>query len=109
MEQEKKSANKQWKESKTTLSFKEWIDRENKKKEDNQQGNFLPFGGIPATDVVKDTLTSAQQEVDQIAGYRTQSSNKTVFGIDKTVLVFSGLIIVGAIGFYAYNKLKDKK
>jgi hypothetical protein len=27
-----KSANKKWKESGTTLSFKEWIDRENKKK-----------------------------------------------------------------------------
>lgn len=109
MEQEKKSANKQWKESKTSLSFKEWIDRENKKKQENQEGNFLPFGGSPATDVVKDTLTNAQKEVEQIAGYRSQSTNKTVFGIDKGVLVFSGLIVVGALGFYVYNKLKDKK
>ena len=29
MEQEKKSANKIWKESGSTLSFKEWIEREN--------------------------------------------------------------------------------
>ena len=40
-----KSANKRWKESGSTLTFKEWIDRENKKKE--PEGNFIPFISEP--------------------------------------------------------------
>ena len=36
-----KSANKKWKESGTTLSFKEWINRENIKKSD--ESNFVSF------------------------------------------------------------------
>ena len=37
-----KSANKRWKESGSTLSFKEWIERENRKNEP-EEVNFLPF------------------------------------------------------------------
>ena len=39
-----KSANKRWKESGSTLTFKEWIDRENKKNQEFE-GNFIPFQG----------------------------------------------------------------
>ena len=40
-----KSANKKWKESGSSLSFKEWIERENRKKE--PEGNFIPFSAKP--------------------------------------------------------------
>jgi hypothetical protein len=104
---ENKSANKLWKESKTTLSFKEWIERENKKKTENQEGNFLPFNsGVPAN-VIKDSLDAAKQEVQALGGYKSQT--KTVFGLNQGVLVISGLLIVGALGYVAYTKLKNKK
>jgi len=106
---EKKSANKQWKESNTTLSFKEWIDRENKKKLENQKGNFLPFNSGLPSDVIKDTLNTSKDKINEIAGYKPQSSNQTVFGLDKKILVFSGILIVGAVGVYFYQKLKNKK
>ena len=106
---EKKSANKQWKESNTTLSFKEWIDRENKKKAENQQGNFLPFNsGLPSS-VITDTLNRSKEDVNKIAGYKPDATNQTVFGLDKKILVFSGILIVGAVSIYFYQKLKNKK
>lgn len=89
---EKKSANKLWKESNTTLSFKEWIDRENKKKTENQTGNFLPFNaGVPA-DVIKDTLSQSKNELMSSAGYKPEATNQTVLGLDKKILVFSDLL-----------------
>jgi hypothetical protein len=106
---EKKSANKKWKESNTTLSFKEWIDRENKKKLENQKGNFLPFSSGLPSDVIKDTLDASKANINQTAGYKPDASNQTVFGLDKKILVFSGILIVGAVGIYFYQKLKNKK
>jgi len=106
---EKKSANKLWKESKTTLSFKEWIDRENKKKGENQQGNFLPFNaGIPS-DVIRDTLDESKRQIMETSGYKPEATNRTVFGLDKRVLILSGLLIVGSVGAYFYQRLKAKK
>lgn len=106
---EKKSANKLWKESNTTLSFKEWIDRENKKKTEHQTGNFLPFNsGVPA-DVIKDTLQQSREAMMATAGYKPEATNQTVLGLDKRILLFSGIVIVGAVGIYFYQKLKAKK
>lgn len=106
---EKKSANKLWKESKTTLSFKEWIDRENKKKNENQQGNFLPFNSGLPSDVIRDTINASKQEMMETAGYKPESTNQTVLGLDKRIIVFSGLIIVASVGIYFYQRLKAKK
>ncbi len=106
---EKKSANKLWRESKSTLSFKEWIERENKKKTENQEGNFLPFSSGVPSNVIKDTLTQAREDVERVGGYRTEASNQTVFGLDKRIVIFSGILIVGALAVVAYKKLKDKK
>ena len=110
-----KSANKRWKESGSTLTFKEWIDRENKKKE--PEGNFIPFISEPidTSSITSSTIDSVlKQEQDYIvstAGYRTaENANKnTVLGLDKKVLVFSTLLIVGSLSYYFYQKLKQKK
>jgi hypothetical protein len=106
---EKKSANKLWKESNTTLSFKEWIERENKKKTENQSGNFLPFNSGLPSDVVKDTLDRSKEQILSTSGYKPEATNQTVLGLDKKILVFSGLLIVGSVGIYFYQKLKSKK
>lgn len=106
------SANKKWKMSGSTLSFKEWIDRENKKKE--PQGNFIPFIPEPsssASDSIKQTLAEEQAYIAKVAGYKTPTSEnkKTIFGLDKGVVVFSSLLLVGSLSFYFYSRLKKKK
>jgi len=102
---EQKSANKKWKESKSSLSFKEWISRENNKKEG--EGNFLPF----VSGSIRDTLNRSKEEIQQTAGFKTtaQEDSSKVFGLDKGILAFSSLLIVGSLGFYFYGKLKKQK
>ena len=60
-----KSANKKWKESGSTLTFKEWIDRENKKNGSSEQGTFIPFDGVPSPDTssINDTLRQAENDI----------------------------------------------
>ena len=107
-----KSANKRWKESGSTLSFKEWIDRENKKKE--SEGNFIPFIPEPSStfkDTINATLNRSKEGIERTAGYRTaeQADTSKVLGLDKRILVFSTLLIVGSVTYYFYQKLKKKK
>jgi hypothetical protein len=108
MEQEKKSANKIWKESGSTLSFKEWIDRENKKKESVNE--FVPFNGndLVGQDSIQKTLDESKAYINKVSGAKTTSNPNLIFGLDKRVLVFSTLIIAGSLGYYFYNKLKKK-
>jgi hypothetical protein len=108
-----KSANKKWKESGSTVSFKEWIDRENKKKE--PEGNFIPFIPEPMNTTVEDTiqgvLNREKQDIRKIAGYKTpdQADKYKVLGLDSRILIFSTILIVGSVSFYFYKKLKKKK
>lgn len=111
-----KSANKRWKESGSTLSFKDWIDRENKKKE--SAGNFIPFIPEPVPDTsgvasstIDSVLKQGQDYIVKTAGYKSaEDANKnTVLGLDKKILVFSSLLIVGSLSYYFYQKLKQKK
>lgn len=105
-----KSANKKWKESGSTLTFKEWIDRENKKNESSEQSSFIPFDGVPAPDTssINETLRQAENEILVASGYKTQPSSSKVFGLDKNILVFSGILLVSSIGVYFYLKSKKK-
>jgi hypothetical protein len=104
-----KSANKRWKESRSTLTFKEWIDRENKKNE-SVESTFIPFDGIPALDTssINTTIEKAQQDILVASGYKDKPSNTTIFGLDKNILIFSTLLIVGSVGFYFYKKSMKK-
>lgn len=104
-----KSANQRWKESNSTLPFKEWIDRENKKNE-SVISTFIPFDGIPAPDTssIDTTLEDAQKEILVASGYKNQPSKSTIFGLDKNILIFSGLLIAGSVGLYFYSKSKKK-
>jgi hypothetical protein len=99
-----KSANKRWKESGTSLSFKEWIDRDNKKRE-SEGGNFLPFN----SGIIQDTLDTSKDEIATMSGYKPQANNKLVLGLDKNIVIFAGVLIAGSIGYYFYSKLKNKK
>lgn len=106
-----KSANKKWKESGSSLSFKEWIDRENKKNE--SEGNFIPFVNEPlnvAKDSINATLAKSQEQISETIGYKTtdKADNTKFLGLDKRILFFSTILIVGSIGFYVYKSRKAK-
>jgi len=107
-----KSANKRWKESGSTLTFKEWIDRENKKNQEFE-GNFIPFQGVTkvnqvGSDSIKKTIDEAKQDLIDASGYKVETNKSNVLGLNKGVLVFSTLLIVGSLSFYFYQKYKKK-
>lgn len=99
-----KSANQLWKESKTTLSFKDWLNREKEK--------FMNYDGVgKEPDVIinkplNDSIQEALHEARQSAGYKTEVSKKSVFGLNKTVLIVAGVLIVAAIGYRLYKAKK---
>jgi hypothetical protein len=90
-----KSANQLWKESGTTLPFKQWIEREkqkfNYKSETNQ---FVGANGL-SLDTSGLSLNS-----------KSSSNPKTVFGLNSKTLIISGAIILVAAGIYIYKRNK---
>ena len=112
-----KSANKRWKESGSTLTFKEWIDRENKKNQEFD-GNFIPFqretkvnqvgSDSLGSDSIKRTIDEAKQDLIDASGYKVEVDKSNILGLNKGVLVFSTLLIVGSLSFYFYQKYKKK-
>lgn len=97
-----KSANQLWRESGTTLSFKDWIKRE-KEKYANADGERDLIPNIP----LQDTVQRAINEVKKDAGFKTESSNKTVLGINKTVIIVAGILIAGVVAYKIYQNRKS--
>lgn len=96
--QENKSMNKLWKESGTTLTFKEWLDRENNKKVETKE-NFIPF----------DSTDEAINKKLEVKTTNTNVPNKNkVLGLDKGIVIFSGVLIAASIGYYFFTKIKNK-
>lgn len=86
---ETRSANQQYKDSGSSLSFKDWIEREKAK------GIVIPQFGVT------DLFNKAESEIE----LEKDKSSKKIFGLDKRVLIFSALMIIGAI---SYKKLYKK-
>ena len=97
-----KSYNQRWKESGTTLSYKEWRRREDEK--------MASFDGIPSIPAPKISDSASYQktieEMSKASGYKEDISNKTIFCINKYVLMAGALIVIGAIGYKIYQKNK---
>jgi len=87
------SANQQYKLSGSSLSFTEWIEREKAK------GVVIPKEGV--TDVFETEMSKVEQEVEV-----EPKNSKRVLGLNRNMLMLSGLVIVGAIAykFYATKK-----
>jgi len=88
---QKKSANRLWRESGTTLSFKDWIERE--KIKFNKPENENTFLGVNG---------SINQLPNQIITKNTES----IFGLSPVIVIVSGVIVVASIGFYFYKRYK---
>ena len=109
METKQKSPNKIWRESGTSLSFADWIQREKDK------GAFLTnkkFENFANVDGEIDDATWLEQVKKQnridlgIDKIDDKPKDNTFLGLNKTVLLLSGLIIIGAIGYKIYQKRK---
>jgi hypothetical protein len=94
-----KSLNQQWKESGTTLSYKEW-----RRREDEKMSSFDGVS-IPKKIDIRDSTNfqQTQKEMQQKGGYKSDSEQKTTLGIKNYILVIGALIIVGAIGYKIYK------
>jgi hypothetical protein len=120
MDNFEKSANQLWKESKTSLSFKEWLEREKSK------GKFIlnkKFKGIDGIDTTKadrvleeanaravDTLGLDSDKFEKLTGIKKNdnsdnNANKFI-GLNKWLLVSSLVVIGGAVAYNIYNKNK---
>jgi hypothetical protein len=97
-----KSANKRWKESGSTLNFKEWIERENIK---SNSELILPF----QDDAVNYDIQEVESPIENFVGLVKEEDKSKVFGLDKNILIFSGVLILGSLGYLAYKKFKKNK
>jgi hypothetical protein len=101
----RKSANQLWRESHSTLSFKEWLQREKDKYAtmegtDSNYSNFIP--NIPLQAKINETI----DEIRKDTGFKTEASKNKVLGLNQTVVIIAGVIIAGAIGYKIYKNYK---
>jgi hypothetical protein len=106
---EDKSPNKLWRESGTSLSFADWIQREkdkgafliNKKFESLVSNDGLDFSTWIEQIKSKNRLDLGIDKVDN-----PNKKDDTIVGLSKPVLIVASLIIVGAIAYNIYQKRK---
>lgn len=84
------SANQRYKQSGTSLSFAEWIEREKAK------GIVIPQKGV--TDVYMEAVKEVEPKKED-----NVSDNK-VLGLNKNMLLLSALIVLGALTYKHFNK-----
>lgn len=109
-----KSANQLWKESHTTLSFKDWLEREKEKGIFIPNKKFKAFDGIDLQssvnmDTINKTLNIGKERFEKELGLNKKPKEKEknkFFGLNKNILLISGLLIFGAIGYNIYKKNK---
>lgn len=111
MESKQKSPNKIWRESGTSLSFADWIQREKDKGAFLTNKKFENFANVNGY-MDDDTWIEQVKKENRIAlGIDLPLDDKklndnTFLGLNKAVLLLSGLIIIGAIGYKFYQKRK---
>ena len=97
-----KSANQIWKESGSSLSFKNWLQREKDK------GRFLPNKQLMEFNSADgESELSDNQKIIQ----ETLKNNKSIevpkkVGLDKVVIIGSILLVLGGIAYKIYQKRK---
>lgn len=95
---ETKSYNQRYKESGTTLSYKEWRKREDEK--------MASFDGHTSIKLDTSSLEQAKQDLLSKGGLKTNVSGKTTLGIPNYVFVVGGIILVSGIVYKIYKNRK---
>lgn len=110
MENNIKSPNRLWRESGTSLSFADWIQREKDKGAYLVNKKFENFANVEGEENDDTWLEQIKNQARIDLGIdKTVDPNKkdnTFVGLNKTLLALSGLIIIGAIGYKIYQKRK---
>lgn len=90
-----KGANQLWRESGTTLSFAEWIQREKDK------GRFLPNKMVDsiANSIKSDLGIDVPKET-------IVKKDTSIVGLSKPIIAVSIFIVIGAIAYTIYKKIK---
>jgi len=109
-----KSANRLWKESNTSLSFKDWLEREKSKGIFIPNKKFLAFEGVDLegslnNNSIKDTLNISKERFEKELGINKKEKivpKNKIFGLNKGLLVASTLVIVVALAYKVYQKRK---
>ena len=114
-----KSANQLWKESNTSLSFKDWLEREKDKGVFIPNRKFLSVNGIDTTRVDRVLEEANTKSVDSILDIKkfedklgitkkddVNRDNNKFIGLNKWLLISSLVVIGGAIAYKIYNKKK---
>jgi hypothetical protein len=95
-----KSANQIWKESGSTLSFKNWLQREKDK------GRFLPnktlseFSSVDGQATLEDVNTEKQINKPELKSIKKDN----YFDVSKAVIIVAVGLVIGGIGLYYYKK-----
>jgi hypothetical protein len=111
MELKTKSPNKLWRESGTSLSFAEWIQREKDKGAFLLNKKFENFSNIQGVADDNSWLEQVKSEsrialgIDKVESKEKKKDN-TFVGLNKNVLIFSSIIVLGAIAYKIYQKRK---
>jgi hypothetical protein len=111
MELKTKSPNRLWRESGTSLSFADWIQREKDKGAFLSNKKFENFSN--AEGLVDDASWLEQIKrksridlgIDKVDSDEKKKDN-TIVGLNKNVLILSGIIVLGAIAYKIYQKRK---
>lgn len=81
-----------------TLSFPQWIEREKNKFAADGNNNLL---------LIDKTLNdSVHAAINDATGVNKKSSEKTVFGINKTIFIISAIVFVGGLTYLITRILK---
>jgi hypothetical protein len=111
METQQKSPNRLWRESGTSLSFADWIQREKEKGaflKNQKFENFSNANGIKTPqEFVQDSIEQAKIELGiDNPPLDPNKKDNTFIGLNKGVLMVSAIIVLGAIGYKIYQNRK---
>ena len=108
MDTTEKSPNRLWRESGTTLSFANWIQREKDKSNFLINKKFENFSNMQGTEEKDwlDTVKKESRDFFELDKSKDNKNDNTFIGLSKPILIVSALIIIGAIGYKIYQKRK---
>ena len=98
---ETKYANQAWKESGKTVPFKQFVD-ELRRSANGTETNGTFIVNRPLNDSVQQGILLMRRK----GGYKTAESGKTVLGLNKTLVIGTGVVLVGIAAFAIYKNVR---